>query len=45
LTKMRDFLKKFSNIPSDDILGARAPSLKLGFNVILFYVLIKFMNS
>ena len=30
---MRDFLVKFSNVPADDILGARAPSLKLGSNV------------
>jgi hypothetical protein len=33
VTKMRDFLTKFSNVPADDILGARAPSLKLGYNV------------
>ena len=33
ITKMREFLNKYANVPSDDILGARAPSLKLGFNV------------
>jgi len=33
LTMMRELLKKFANIPADDILGVRAPSLKLGFNV------------
>ena len=40
LTKMRDFLIKFSSVPADDILGARAPSLKVGSNVSGFLILI-----
>ena len=32
LVGMRELLGQLSNIPAKDILGVRAPSLKLGFN-------------
>ena len=32
LETMRDLLGSLANIPAKDILGVRAPSLKVGFN-------------